>query len=353
MYPLLPLDSRQLNPTNKSQAPRLTAFEFTTPSTPQTPKPNSILFVGGLTDGLGTVPYVAPLAKALESTDWSLFWVLLSSSYGGWGVSSLDQDVEEIAQCVQYVQGYKSGSSEAGGKVVVMGHSTGSQDVLHYLHSPNPLPQRKDEFQGRLKHLVRPTLDGVIMQAPMSDREGLLRSLKEVEGTLQETELRAAYDQCVDFAKRQPFTTGDGGQKLNAILPLNLTAKLDFPSDTPLSARRFLSLASPDSPEHPAEDDLFSSDLTDQRLAQTFGVVGDRGLVKGKMMFLYSGNDDYAAPWVNKEALMQRWKEAANAKGVEKYDSEGSAVIPGAAHNVQNEGQGELIARVTRYLSNL
>lgn len=300
---------------------------------------------------------MAPLAKALESTDWSLFWVLLSSSYGGWGVGSLDQDIEEIAQCAQYVQGYKTNSSSsagaAGGKVVVMGHSTGSQDVLHYLHSPNPLPQRQDEFQGRLKHLVRPTLDGAILQAPMSDREGLLNSLKQAEGTAQGTELRAAYDQCVNFAKQQPFTTGDGGQKLNAILPLNLTAKLEFPSDTPLSARRFLSLASPDSPEHPAEDDLFSSDLTDLRLAQTFGVVGDRGLVKGKMMFLYSGNDDYAAPWVNKEALMQRWKEASNAKGVEKYDSEGSAVIPGASHNVQNEGQGELIARVTRYLSNL
>lgn len=306
--------------------------------------------MGGLTDGLGTVPYVAPLAKALEPTDWSVFWVLLSSSYGGWGVSGIDQDVEELGQCVDYVRGLKS---KASGKVVVMGHSTGSQDVLHYLSAANPVPKRQDALEEKLKHSERPVVDGAILQAPMSDREGLLATLKGEEGTPQGTEIKAAYDQCVDHAKRQLYTTGDHGLKLEAILPQNLTAKLGFPSDTPLSARRFLSLASPDSPHYPEEDDLFSSDLTDQRLAETFGVVGEKGLVKGKMMFLYSGNDDYAAPWVDKKALMQRWKEASNAKGVEKYDPEGSAVIPGATHNVAKEGQGELIDRVTRYLTNL
>lgn len=325
-------------------APRLTAFEFTS----NTPKPNTILFIGGLTDGLGTVPYVAPLAKALEPTDWSLFHLLLSSSYGGWGVGSLDQDIEEIAQCVKFVQERKS-----SGKVVVMGHSTGSQDVLHYLHTPNPVPQRPDEFQGRLKHLTRPELDGAILQAPMSDREGLEAQLKADEGTTMGNEARAAFDQLVAFARQQPYTIGDRQQKLDALLPMNLTAKAGFPADTPLSARRFMSLASPDSPENPAEDDLFSSDLTDQRLKETFGVIAERGLLKTKMMFLYSGNDEYGAPWVDKAKLMQRWKEAANAGGVEKYDSEGSAVIPGASHNVKADGQDELIARVTRYLTSL
>lgn len=41
--------------------------------------------------------------------------------------------------------------------VVIMGHSTGSQDVIHYLTSPSPSP--------------RPKVDGGIMQAPASDRE--------------------------------------------------------------------------------------------------------------------------------------------------------------------------------------
>lgn len=299
-----------------------------------------------MTDGYGTVPYVAALAKALEPTEWSLFSVLLTSSYGGWGVGSLDQDVKDIAQCVRCVQEYKQSISPSEGKTVVMGHSTGSQDVLHYLYQPNPLPEHSEQFQGRLKHIVRPQLDGAILQAPMSDREGLQAAIKGEEGTAQGTEMRAAYDQLVDFAKRQPYVTGDHQQKLDAILPMNLVAKVGLPADTPLSARRFLSLASPDSPEKPAEDDLFSSDLTDQRLRETFGAVAERGLLLSKMMFLYSGNDDFAAPWVDKAKLMQRWNKASNGK----YDEEGSTVIPGASHNVRDEGQEELIERVLGYL---
>lgn len=288
---------------------------------------------------------MAALAKALEPTEWSLFSVLLTSSYGGWGVGSLDQDVKDIAQCVRCVQEYKQSISPSEGKTVVMGHSTGSQDVLHYLYQPNPLPEHSEQFQGRLKHIVRPQLDGAILQAPMSDREGLQAAIKGEEGTAQGTEMRAAYDQLVDFAKRQPYVTGDHQQKLDAILPMNLVAKVGLPADTPLSARRFLSLASPDSPEKPAEDDLFSSDLTDQRLRETFGAVAERGLLLSKMMFLYSGNDDFAAPWVDKAKLMQRWNKASNGK----YD-EGSTVIPGASHNVRDEGQEELIERVLGYL---
>jgi hypothetical protein len=43
-------------------------------------------------------------------------------------------------------------------KVVFMGHSTGSQDVIHYLTSPSDLTSR-------------PGVEGGIMQAPASDRE--------------------------------------------------------------------------------------------------------------------------------------------------------------------------------------
>ncbi|PLB52983.1 DUF1749-domain-containing protein [Aspergillus steynii IBT 23096] len=319
-------------------APRLVAFEFTSPT--QTPKPNSLLFVGGLTDGLGTVPYVAEIAKALEPTDWSLFSLVLSSSYLGWGIGSLDQDVEEIAQCVEFVRAHKArtaGSSSP--KVVVMGHSTGSQDVLHYLYSANPLPQRSPDQEAGLdlKHLTRPALDGAIMQAPMSDRE----AVQHLGQTSSEpNEFRGAYDQLVNFARLQDPTE---------ILPLKLTGKVGFPGDTPINARRFLSLTSPDSPADPALDDLFSSDLSDQRLAETFGVVPERGLVRAKLMALYSGSDEYAAPWVDKEALMKRWEAAINAGGVDKWD-ENSAVVAGASHNVKAEGQAELVERVLRYL---
>ncbi|KAL4896954.1 dolichol-phosphate mannosyltransferase [Aspergillus ambiguus] len=309
-------------------APRLVAYEFTSPATP-TPKSNSLLFVGGLTDGLGTVPYVTTLAKALETTDWSLFSLVLTSSYKGWGLGSLDQDVEEIGQCVEYVRKLR------GGKVVVMGHSTGSQDVLHYLTAPNPVPQdRRVGNADELTHQPRPVLDGAIMQAPVSDREMLLREARN------SVEAKTAYDQLVNLARRQQPAE---------VLPLNLTAAVGFPPNNPINAYRFLSLASPDSPGHPADDDLFSTDLSDQRLHETFGVVAERGMLRSSLMALYSGNDEYAVPGVDKEAVLARWKQAANAGGAGTWN-DNSAVIPGASHNVKDVGQEELVERVLNYL---
>ncbi|KAF9889978.1 hypothetical protein FE257_006852 [Aspergillus nanangensis] len=312
-------------------APRLVAYEFTS-NTP-TPKPNSLLFIGGLTDGLGTVPYVAALAKALETTDWSLFSLVLTSSYQGWGVGNLDLDVEEIGKCADYVRDLKG----SRGKIVVMGHSTGSQDVLHYLSAPNPVARRPELLDDdRLMHGLRPVLDGAIMQAPMSDREMLLKEIRESDET------RAAYDQLVEMARRQ---------SPDEVLPVKLTSKVGFDARTALTAYRFLSLASPDSPENPADDDLFSSDLSDQRLRETFGVVAERGLLQGGLMALYSGNDEYGVPWVNKEALMERWKQATNAGGATWAET--SAVIPGASHNVKDVGQDKLVELVLEYLGGL
>ncbi|KAL1978534.1 hypothetical protein VTN31DRAFT_1393 [Thermomyces dupontii] len=152
-------------------ADRLTAFEFTYPENKR-PRPHSLIVIGGLGDGLLTVPFLSSLAEALEDTDWSLFQVLLSSSFTGWSLSRLGRDAEEVGQCVHYVRNYKQTQlgDKAAPKVVIMGHSTGSQDTLHYLYMPNPLPV-DPVFDGGLRHLVRPAVDGAILQAPVSDRE--------------------------------------------------------------------------------------------------------------------------------------------------------------------------------------
>ncbi|KAJ5095491.1 hypothetical protein NUU61_004847 [Penicillium alfredii] len=325
-------------------APRLVTFEFT--SSNASSKPNSLIFVGGLTDGLCTVPYVSKLAEALEPTQWSVFSTLLSSSYGGWGVGSLDRDVEEIGKCVRYIRNLKAtrlpGAPSESGKIVIMGHSTGSQDVLHYLYSPNPLPQR--DFDIGLQHLVRPEIQGAILQAPVSDRQAILEMIKLAP---QPNEARGAYDQLVSTARRQPYTE----DKRDSMLPLNLVAQLGLPGDNPLSARRFLSLASPDSPENPSDDDLFSSDLSDQRLKETFGAIASRGILQTKVIFLYSGNDEYCPAWVDKEKLLQRWKQATEAGGT-TWD-QNSGVVPGASHNIKDEGQEDLAVRVLRYLQSL
>ncbi|KAL4915325.1 hypothetical protein BDW62DRAFT_203785 [Aspergillus aurantiobrunneus] len=312
---------------------RLVAFEFGSPSTP---KPHSLLFIGGLTDGLYTVPYVQEIAKALEPTEWSIFSLLVSSSYGGWGIGSLDRDVEEIGQCVEYVRNLKKNliANGTAGKVVIMGHSTGSQDVLHYLHSANPLPRNPD-VDG-VRGFTRPVVDGALMQAPVSDREALLQFVKEGPEALE------AYDKLVKFAQEQPA---------RVICPLELTGLIGLDKTTPVNVRRFWSLSSPESPAKPSEDDLFSSDMTDERLGETFGRIASRGLLRTTLVALYSGNDEYAPKWLDKEALLARWQRATDAGGEKKWDDEASGIIPGASHNVRGEGQAWLIEHILSYLN--
>jgi hypothetical protein len=306
-----------------------------------------LIFVGGLTDGFCTVPYVSKLAKALEDTDWSLFSILLTSSYNGFGTGHLDRDVEELGICVQFIRDLKAdrlpGAPSASGKIAIMGHSTGSQDVLRYLHAPNPLPQT--DYDIGLHYIVRPELDGAIMQAPVSDREAILATVKSAH---DQSEAQRAYDKIVDSAKTQ-LCTADGS---DSILSMNTLATVGLPGDAPITARRFLSLASPDSPANPSEEDLFSSDLSDKRLEETFGAIGSRAILQSKLCVLYSGSDEYCPSWVNKEALMGRWKQATEAGGA-KWDAETSGIVPGASHNVQDEGQQDLIDRVVRYLKSI
>jgi pimeloyl-ACP methyl ester carboxylesterase len=69
-----------------------------------------------------------------------------TSAYTAFGQTSLDTDVADLAALVAHLRSTTR-------TVVIMGHSTGSQDVLHYLTRS------------------RTPVEGGIMQAPVSDRE--------------------------------------------------------------------------------------------------------------------------------------------------------------------------------------
>jgi pimeloyl-ACP methyl ester carboxylesterase len=95
--------------------------------------------------------YVVPLANALQEEKWSLVQPLLSSSYIGYGTSSLKEDAIEIEKLINYLI-----YEEQSEGVVLVGHSTGCQDIVHYLRTG-----------GHCSRAVR----GAILQAPVSDRE--------------------------------------------------------------------------------------------------------------------------------------------------------------------------------------
>ncbi|KAJ5218796.1 uncharacterized protein N7498_000895 [Penicillium cinerascens] len=323
----------------------LVTFEYTSSTVSQ---PHSLVFVGGLGDGLATTSYMADLARALQSTEWSLFTLNLTSSYQSWGLGHLDRDTDEIAQCIRYIKDYK-GDKFGNGKVVLMGHSTGSQCVVHYLSRPNPHTATAS-FDSALQHVERPALDGAIMQAPVSDREAIQWVLKWGWAGKSPEEIRPIYDQALALAKE----AAQKESKYDTLLPLWMTSTICYPSNTPISARRFLSLVSPESPQSPGEDDLFSHDLGDEQLSKTFGLIKQGGLLRHKLMVLFSGADQAVPDWVDKEGLLAKWKMATNQEGSQIWDDDHSAVIPNASHALSNDDQAEprkfLVGKVLGYL---
>ena len=253
------------------------------------------------------MPYTTPLAKSLPS-NWALAEVLLSSSYEQWGTSSLQKDVSELSKCVSYFRALKTG------KIVIMGHSTGCQDVMEYLTGPGASEREK--------------IDGGIIQASVSDREAL-----------------ASFDD--KLAEKSEFAQKwvDEG-KAEDILPSQFSIGLF--GNTPVTARRFLSLASPN---HDGDDDYFSTDLSDEQLAKSFGA-----LPKGSpLCILYSGEDQYVAKEVDKKALVEKWIGFVK-RGDGTVDEVNSGVVNGATHNLTDcneEVVKDLIGRVARFVESV
>ncbi|KAI9821353.1 MAG: hypothetical protein M1832_003359 [Thelocarpon impressellum] len=282
----------------------LVAFEHTFPD--RTPPRNTLLFTAGLSEGLLSPPYITTLAKLLPP-GWCLVQTLLSSSYKGWATSSLRQDAIETAECVRYLRQLRS-----DGKLVLMGHSTGCQATMHYLTGPD--------------YQIRPPVDGAVLQAPVSDREA-------GEALLPRDLLASS----VAIAT-QMVANGRGED----VMPSAATGGC---LGTAPSAQRWLSLASP---AHDGEDDLFSSDLSDAQLRQTFGSLPPTT----PLCILYSGADQFVPAHVDKQALVERWKASVRA-GAGIVDEAHSAVVPGASHNGSASPAGaldDLLRRVVGFL---
>lgn len=118
--------------------------------------PHSLVFVPGLTDTIGTIPYLPKLAESIRQHSFSLVQPQLTCNLSGYGQCTLEGDAQEIAACVSHL---RSLPVKRDGRVVLMGHSTGCQDLIAYLLSST----RAVNAETRI--------DGAILQAPVSDRE--------------------------------------------------------------------------------------------------------------------------------------------------------------------------------------
>lgn len=219
----------------------------------------------------------------------------------------MGKDVAEIAQLVEYVH-----TIHPNGKVVLLGHSTGSQQAMYYCIHPG----------------ARPKIHGTIFQASVSDREALTGFVSPDE-----------YQSACELAKSY-ISDGRGED----ILPFTLTTS-SFQT-APMSARRWISLASP-GPDHDGEDDYFSSDFDDERLSRVFGTLGKTGK---RVSFLYSESDQYVPSVIDKSKLVGKWH-----KHVGGTIDEGSALVQGANHTLKEGGEAleNLVERVIGFLERL
>ncbi|KAK6930026.1 Fusarinine C esterase SidJ [Dillenia turbinata] len=224
-----------------------------------------VIFIGGLTDGFLATEYLEPLAIALEKEKWSLVQFLLSSSYSGYGTSSLKQDAMELDQLINYLI-----NKEDSEGVVLLGHSTGCQDIVHYMHT-----------NAACSRAVR----GAILQAPVSDRE--------YRATLPET---AAM---IDLASTM-ISEGRG---------LELMPR-EADSEASMTAYRYHSLCS-----YMGDDDMFSSDLSDDQLRLRLGHMSNT-----PCLIIFSMADEYVPEYVDKKALVERLCRAMG--GAERVEIE-------------------------------
>lgn len=224
-----------------------------------------VIFIGGLTDGFLATEYLEPLAIALDKEHWSLVQLLMSSSYSGYGTSSLQQDATELDQLISYLI-----NKEDSEGVVLLGHSTGCQDIVHYMRT-----------NAACSRAVR----GAILQAPVSDRE--------YRATLPETPT------LIDLASTM-IKEGRGSE----LMPK------EADESSPITANRFYSLCA-----YMGEDDMFSSDLTDDQLRTRLG-----HMCNTPCQVIFSMADEYVPEYVDKKSLVERLCRALG--GAEKVEIE-------------------------------
>ncbi|KAK3295890.1 uncharacterized protein B0H64DRAFT_396747 [Chaetomium fimeti] len=195
-----------------------------------------------------------------------------------------------------------------------MGHSTGCQDCLAYAGAAREGGEVGAGDEGVW-------VDGLILQGPVSDREaiGMGEDAGEVKASLEVAE--------------ELIKAGKGGQVMvGEALPAGWR-------DGPVTAYRWASLAGVG-----GDDDYFSSDLPDDKLAAVWGKL------EQPVLIVPSQKDEWVPTTIDVMGLVEKWKSFCKP-GI---GSELSGLIPDANHRVDNDaGQEWLADRVARFLAEL
>ncbi|KAE8692366.1 basic 7S globulin-like [Hibiscus syriacus] len=181
--------------------------------------------------------YLEPLAIALDNEKWSLVQLLMSSSYNGYGTSSLQQDAMELDQLISYLI-----NKENSEGVVLLGHSTGCQDIVHYMRTT-----------AACSRAVRAA---ILQVAPI------------------------------------PSISSSSDREYRATLP-ETAAMIDLASS---DKGRYNSLCA-----YMGDDDMFSSDLNDHQLKMRLDTC-----LTLLARLSFSMDDEYVPEYVDKKALVER-----------------------------------------------
>lgn len=264
-------------------------------------------------DTLHSVQYPFTIAQSLGPT-WSVMTASLGSAGHSWGVSSIAKDAEEMAKIVAYLR-----KRRPGGKVVIMGHSTGCQDCMEYLVGKNAD--------------ARPAVDGVILQAPVSDREALAEELPE------------AFKHEADQLALKMCREKQGADCMPNRLSKPVYGRMA------ITAKRWLDVSSP-GPDHTGADDYFSSDLPVERLKKTFGALP----ATSPLLILYGGADETVPAKVDKQKLIRSWMDVVKASGGVVDESNGAKPVDGASHNLNDSPEAvvaDLVGRVVGFIAQI
>lgn len=337
---------------------------------------NKCILLGGLSDGLLPTPYTAGLEEAcrraggqggLEGSfqqppqSWSLVQPVLSSSYTGFGHGRLSRDTEELEELIHYLQIHRHAQ-----RIAFVGHSTGCQNIMHYLQHRQKKQQEERKQRGQHYQTVKGySGDGivfhscpivlVVLQAPVSDREHAAIANPELYHRMLEHARALLVGEQAPTNSGNDDDTSETGTTTNSHRRLNGNEMMPREAFwAPITAQRYLDLH-----ERGGMDDYFSSDYTDQELYDRLGHVGT---TTRRCLVAFSGKDEYVPGTVNAPELLHRLVRAMN-QGIPDTDStiEGyqqrSMVAEGlfletGNHNLSQESsdKSKFLQRVTELL---